>query len=118
LNPAANAVLPTGNSSVLSEVDVYSVLTSCPVGLDESGVGFTPFDSDFFGANTVSWSDYVYIHQAIVDIVKVVGSFVFSPQTYTSMEDVSEYTHTLNTTLLTCTKDPTSCDAFDTSFVL
>jgi hypothetical protein len=113
LNPAANAVLPNGNSSVLSEVDKYSVLTTCPVGLDESGVGFTPFDSDFFGANTVSWSDYVRIHQAIVDIVKVVGSFVFSPQTYTSLEDVSEYTNAMYATLLTCTKDPTSCDAFE-----
>jgi hypothetical protein len=113
LNPVANVVLPNGNSSVSSEVDKYSVLTSCPVGLDESGVGFTPFDSDFFGANTVSWSDYVLIHRAIVDIVKVVGSFVFSPQTYTSMEEVSEYTHAFYTTLLTCTKDPKSCDAFE-----
>ena len=113
LNPAANVVLPNGNSSVSSEVDKYSVLTSCPVGLDESGVGFTPFDSDFFGANTVSWSDYVFIHHKIVDIVKIVGSFVFSPQTYTSMEEVSEYTQAFYTTLLACTKDPTSCDAFE-----
>jgi hypothetical protein len=113
LNPAANVVLPNGNSSVSSEVDKYSVLTSCPVGLDESGVGFTPFDSDFFGANTVSWSDYVLVHHKIVDIVKVVGSFVFSPQTYTSMEEVSEYTQAFYTTLLACTKDPTSCDAFE-----
>jgi hypothetical protein len=113
LNPDANVVLPNGDSSVSLEVDKYSVLTSCPVGLDESGVGFTPFDSDFFGANTVSWSDYVRIHQAIVDIVKVVGSFVFSPQTYTSMGEVSEYTHAFYTTLLTCTKDSMSCDAFE-----
>ena len=113
LDPVANVVLPTGKSSVSSEVDVYAVLTSCPVGLDESGVGFTPFDSDFFGYKTLSWSDYILIHRAIVDIVKVVGSFVFSPETYTSMEEVGEYTHAFYTTLLTCNKDPKSCDAFE-----
>jgi hypothetical protein len=62
LDPVANVVLPTGKSSVSSEVDVYAVLTSCPVGLDESGVGFTPFDLDFFGYKTLSWSNYIRIH--------------------------------------------------------
>ena len=33
----------------MSVQDKYIVLTSCPLGVDESGIGFSPFDSDFFG---------------------------------------------------------------------
>jgi len=100
LDPLTDTVTTTGNSSVSSEVDVYSVLTSCPVGLDESGVGFTPFSTVLFGADAVSWSDYILIHRAIVDIVKVVGPFVFSPETYTSTEEVGEYTNAFYKALL------------------
>jgi len=108
-----NTVLPTGNSGVVSQIDVYAVLTSCPVGLDESGVGFTPFDSDFFGYEAVSWSDYILVHQKILDIVKVVGPFVFSSKTYTSMEEVGAYTNAFYHTLLVCAKDSKSCDDFE-----
>ena len=92
---------------------MYSVLTSCPVGLDESGIGFTPFSTVLFGAGAVSWSDYILIHRAIVDIVKVVGPFVFSPETYTSTEEVGEYTNAFYKALLTCNRDPKSCDALE-----
>jgi hypothetical protein len=113
LDPLTNTVTATGNSGVSLEVDVYSVLTSCPVGLDESGIGFTPFSTVLFGAGAVSWSDYILIHRAIVDIVKVVGPFVFSPETYTSTEEVGEYTNAFYKALLTCNRDPKSCDALE-----
>jgi hypothetical protein len=113
LNQSTSVLQPAGFIENKAENELYVVLTSCPVGLDESGIGFTPFDSFAFGNETLLWSDYVHIHQAIVGIVKVVGLFVFSPQTYTSMEEVGEYTSAFYTTLLTCTKDPKSCDAFE-----
>lgn len=96
-------------------VDKYALLTSCPVGLDESGVGFTALDSDFFGtdAGAVSWSDYVLIHESILKLVKASGTFWFSPLTYSSMDVVGEYTPALYATMLDCNKDATTCEKFE-----
>ena len=92
----AHFILDTLNDAVFSHgpvgkreiVDKYAVLTSCPIGLDESGVGFTAVDSDFLGDEPLVWSDYVLIYQAIINIVQQTGPFVFSPSTYTSMGKV------------------------------
>ena len=85
LNDAVFSHGPVGKREI---VDKYAVLTSCPVGLDESGVGFTAVDSDFLGDEPLVWSDYVLIHQAIINIVQQTGPLVFSPSTYTSMGKV------------------------------
>ena len=97
----------------MNAIDKYAVLTSCPVGVDESGTGFTPLDSDFLGDEALAWSDYVVIHEAIYNIVKEVGPFVFWPETYTSMEEVSKYTNTLYKTMLKCAKNAKQCAPFE-----
>ena len=85
-------VLDTSDYSVFAHgqvgeekvVNKYAVLTSCPVGLDESGTGFTPVDSDFAGER-LSWADYVIIHKAMLDIVRETGTSIwFSPEAYTA----------------------------------
>jgi len=113
LDTNANVVLPNGEAGEKEVVDKYSVLTSCPVGIDESGTGFTPVDGDFLGHEALAWADYVVIHQAIVDIVREVGPFVFSPSTYKSMEMVKGYTNKLYKTMLKCAKNAKTCNQFE-----
>jgi len=113
LDPSSDVVRPKGASGEMNVVDKYAVLTSCPVGVDESGTGFTPLDSDFLGDEALAWSDYVVIHEAIYNIVKEVGPFVFWPETYTSMEEVSKYTNTLYKTMLKCAKNAKQCAPFE-----
>merc|ERR1739845_130069 len=100
LDASSKTVHPSGNNGERDEVEKYAVLTSCPVGLDESGIGFTAVDSDFLGDQALQWSDYVLIHQAILSLVKEAGPFVFSPSTYTSMGKVKQYTKRLYKTML------------------
>jgi hypothetical protein len=76
-------------------------------------VGFTPFDGDFFGSDTVTWSDYILIHKSILDIVRRVGPWVFTPTAYVSMEVVSRYTNQLYKTMLQCAKDASTCGDFE-----
>jgi hypothetical protein len=113
LNTAQQVVMPNGKTGNMEVVDKYAVLTSCPVGLDESGVGFTAVDADFLGHEALSWLDYIDIHRAIVGIVHEVGPFVFSPSTYTSMEQVKQYTNRLYKTMLKCARDSRTCNAFE-----
>lgn len=113
LDAKAKTVHPNGKPAEMKMVDKYAVLTSCPVGVDESGVGFTAVDSDFLGDEALFWSDYVVIHEAIYNIVKEVGPFVFWPETYTSMEKVKQYTNKLYKTMLKCAKNSKQCAQFE-----
>lgn len=113
LDPLSSVVRPKGANGQMKVVDKYAVLTSCPVGVDESGTGFTAVDSDFLGDEALMWSDYVVVHEAILNIVKEVGPFVFWPETYTSMEKVSQYTNKLYKTMLKCAKNANQCAAFE-----
>lgn len=113
LEKSGEVVLPHGTNGEEDVIDKYAVLTSCPVGVDESGLGFTAVDADLLGNEPLSWSDYVVIHNSIVNIVKEVGSFVFSPSTYTSMDKVKRYTKKLYRTMLRCARDQFSCDDFE-----
>ena len=47
------------------------MMTSCPVGLDEAGTGFTPMDGDFCGQATaeMAWSGYLLIHASMLRIM-------------------------------------------------
>ena len=70
-------------------------------------------DSDFLGDEALVWSEYVVIHEAIYNIVKEAGPFVFWPETYTSMETVSKYTNRLYKTMLKCAMNAKQCAAFE-----
>jgi hypothetical protein len=113
LDESMGVVLPNGAKGSNEIIDKYAVLTSCPVGVDESGIGFTALASVFLGSAPLAWSDYVLIHEAIVEIVRNVGPFVFSPLSYTSMDKVKRYTTQLFRTMLKCSKDHNDCSAFE-----
>jgi len=113
LDPSSNTVRFHGPVGPIDHVKKFAVLTSCPVGLDETGVGFTPVDSDFIGEKSLAWSDYVLVHQSILKLVRRVGPFVFSPSTYISMGDVERYTNRFYKTMLNCAKDPNTCNSFE-----
>lgn len=117
LDPSDRVVRPNGDHGEIERADLHTVLTSCPVGVDESGVGFTAFAETLFGDQALGWSDYVLIHKSIVNIVREVGPFVFYPSTYTSMKRVNKYTHKLYKTMLICAKNPDKCDAFEEAAV-
>ena len=112
-DPSLSYVHPNGDSGEVKIVDKYAVLTSCPVGVDESGIGFTALDSDFLGDDPLEWSDYVEIHKGIHRIVMQVGAFVFWPETYTSMKKVKQYTNKFYRTMLKCARKPNQCAAFE-----
>lgn len=85
----------------------YEVLTSCPLGLDESFVGFTPFDSDFCGmptstSNTMSWSEYVDLHTAVLAIVRQSGGYWFSAASYHNPQEMFTFAPEMCRTLLQC----------------
>lgn len=113
LDISREVVFPNGAIGSTEIVDKYAVLTSCPVGVDESGIGFTALASMFLGTAPLAWSDYVLIHEAIVEIVRNVGPFVFSPLSYTSMDKVKKYTTQLYRTMLKCSKNHNDCSAFE-----
>jgi hypothetical protein len=50
LDPATGNVMQHGAVGKRTVEDKYEVLTSCPVGLDEAGTGFTPMDGDLSSA--------------------------------------------------------------------
>ena len=114
LDSSNNVVKAHGQYGESQFVDKFAVLTSCPAGLDESGTGFTAIDSDFVGNDDpILWSDYVLIHQGILNLVEEVGPSVFSPSAYTSMHTVKQYTQKFYKTMLTCIKDSSDCDEFE-----
>lgn len=112
LNANEGVIEPNGATGDMEVVDKYAVLTSCPVGLDENGVGFTLGDGDFFGDEPLAWSEYVIAHRAILDIVRQTGPFVFSPSTYTSMDKVKQYTNKFHKTMIKCAEGK-NCNAFE-----
>ncbi len=110
-------VLDTSDYSVFAHgqvgeeemVNKYSVLTSCPVGLDESGTGFTPVDSDSLGER-LSWADYVIIHKAMLDMVRETGTPIwFSPAAYTDMALVKSFLTDFYQGILMCVADANQC---------
>eukprot|EP00964_Phaeocystis_antarctica_P070138 scaffold42680_cov67-Phaeocystis_antarctica.AAC.6 len=52
LDPATGNVTQHGAVGNRTVEDRYDVMTSCPVGLDETGTGFTPMDGGFCGKRT------------------------------------------------------------------
>ena len=114
LEDSSNDVKINGQNGDPQVVDKFAVLTSCPAGLDESGIGFSAIDSDFTGNDDpISWSDYVLVHKGILNLVEEVGPSVFSPSAYISMETVKKYTQQFYKTMLTCIKDSSNCDSFE-----
>ena len=120
LNPNSGMVERHGTNQTMSIQDKYIVLTSCPLGVDESGVGFTPFDSDFFGEMTreMTWKDYLLLHTAILRIVRDTGAFWFDGSSYEDLDFLHAHAPIMGKTLLQCMKNHSDCkDLEDASMI-
>jgi hypothetical protein len=115
LDTAKRVVHPNGATGEMEVVDIHVVLTSCPVGLDEFGVAFTPIDGEFVGSEPIAWTNYLPLHQGIVDIVHEVGPLALSPSEYTATEDASPYAEQLCKTSLSCVVNAETCGEFKTA---
>ncbi len=112
LNPTTGDVEVHGKKGDAKVEDKYIVLTSCPLGLDESGIGFTPFDSDFFGDLTkdLTWKDYLLLHTAILRVVRETGTFWFNGDSYKDLKSLRHHAPLMGKTLLQCMKDHNDCE--------
>jgi hypothetical protein len=115
LNPTTGHVETHGKHQDRTIQDKYIVLTSCPLGVDESGIGFTPFDSDFFGGNEMAqqpltWHDYLLLHAAVLRVVRHTGAFWFDGSSYKDLNFLRAHAPIMGKTLLQCMKDHDDCN--------
>ena len=115
LDPATGNVMQHGAVGKRTVEDKYEVLTSCPVGLDEAGTGFTPMDGDFCGKSTseMSWSDYLLIHASMLRIVRATGGYWFSASAYSDFASVVKHGPELCAAMLACAGDDIKCDELE-----
>merc|ERR1712127_1118005 len=85
LDPATGNVMQHGAVGKRTVEDKYEVLTSCPVGLDEAGTGFTPMD----------------------------GGYWFSASAYSDFESVVKHGPELCAAMLACAGDGIECDELE-----
>ena len=115
LDPATGNVTQHGAVGNRTVEDKYEVMTSCPVGLDEAGTGFTPMDGDFCGKNTseMGWSDYLLIHASILRIVRATGGYWFGASAYSDFDSVVQHGPAFCAAMLACAGTGTECDEFE-----
>merc|ERR1711915_811128 len=58
----------------------YDVITDCPLGVDESGVGFTGISKDFCKAelSELSWREYLNLHTGLLRLILATGIHDYS----------------------------------------
>ena len=115
LDPATGNVMQHGAVGKRTVEDKYEVLTSCPVGLDEAGTGFTPMDGDFCGKGTseMGWSDYLLIHASMLRIVRATGGYWFSASAYSDFDSVVKHGPELCAAMLACAGEGIECDELE-----
>ena len=115
LDPATGNVMQHGAVGKRTVEDRYDVMTSCPVGLDEAGTGFTPLDGGFCGKSTseMGWSDYLLIHASMLRIVRATGGYWFSASAYSDFESVVKHGPELCAAMLACAGDGIECDELE-----
>jgi len=116
LDPATGSVKQHGAVGNRTVEDRYDVMTSCPVGLDEAGTGFTPMDGGFCGERTaeMDWSDYLLIHASMLRIVRATGGYWFSASAYTDMDAVMQHGPELCAAMLACAGEGAECAELET----
>ena len=112
LDPTTGNLKQHGAVGNLTFEDRYDVMTSCPVGIDEAGTGFTPLDGGFCGKSTseMNWSDYLLIHKSMLQIVRATGGYWFSASAYKDFGSVVQHGPELCAAMLACAGAGTECD--------
>ena len=115
LDPATGNVTQHGAVGNRTVEDRYDVITSCPVGLDEAGTGFTPMDGDFCGKTTseMGWSDYLLIHASMLRIVRATGAYWFSASAYRDFASVAQHGPELCAAMLACAGAGAECNELE-----
>lgn len=115
LDPATGGIKQHGAVGNRTVEDKYEVMTSCPVGLDEAGTGFTPMDGDFCGQATaeMAWSDYLLIHASMLRIIRATGGYWLSASAYSDFDSVVEHGPELCAAMLACAGPETDCDELE-----
>ena len=115
LDPATGGIKQHGAVGNRTVEDKYEVMTSCPVGLDEAGTGFTPMDGDFCGHSTAEMgrSDYLLIHTSMLRIVRATGGYWFSASAYSDFGSVTQHGPELCAAMLACAGVGTDCDELE-----
>jgi len=115
LDPATGSVKQHGAVGNRTVEDKYELMTSCPVGVDEAGTGFTPMDGDFCGQNTaeMDWSDYLLIHGSMLRIVRATGGYWFSASAYSDFDSVKQHGPELCAAMLACAGAGAECDELE-----
>jgi len=108
-----------GNDQLMTIQEKYDVLTSCPVGIDETGIAFTALDTDFCGGFTdqMSWSDYLLLHTAILRVVRGSGGYWFDGTSYTDFGFVKTHAPIVCERMLRCVKNHNDCREFEDASV-
>eukprot|EP00038_Savillea_parva_P009573 m.184422 g.184422 ORF g.184422 m.184422 type:complete len:896 (-) comp16140_c0_seq1:105-2792(-) len=102
-----------GTKQPASVVEKYMVMTDCPAALDNSGNLFTPMDGDFCGSRSLSWSDYLHLYRAYVDLVSSTGTFWTDQSAFPNTTAIGEMTPSLCQEFFTCAVDGGNCTAFE-----
>lgn len=60
--------------------DMYDVITDCPLGVDESGVGFTGISRNLCKGkmSKLSWKDYINLHRGLLRLIVATGIHDYS----------------------------------------
>ena len=111
LNSNSGDVAAHGTKQAMSIQEKYDVLTSCPLGVDETGIAFTALDTDFCGgfSKEMSWSDYLLLHKAILRMVRGTGGYWFSGSSYQDFGFLKTHAPIVCATMLRCIKDHDDC---------
>lgn len=81
--------------------DLFILLSTCPLVLDETEQAFTPIDSDVNfgpeqGGNIIAWDDYINVFNSMLGLVDVIGACIIDQEGYVDLEGWKEFSVVLN----------------------
>jgi len=110
-NPKTNSLQEHGEVGSKKTIDIYDMISDCPLIEDESGKRFGPMDSDFCGEDikALSWKSYLLLHKAILNVVRETGTFWFSSSSYKDMATVKTFAPSVCKNMLRCIRNNKRC---------
>lgn len=114
-NAQSKVIEEHGEEGDIAIDEKFDLISDCPLVEDEVGNKFSSIDSDFCGGSVkeMSWSDYILLHKAILNVVYESGPFWFSGDSYKSFEMVNFHAPHVCRTILTCLKDHDRCNELE-----
>jgi len=119
LNEKSKVIEEHGTRGDMTIDEKYDLISNCPLVEDEVGNKFGPIDSDFCGGHVkeISWSDYLLLHKAILNVVRESGAFWFSGASYSNFDMVNTHAPHVCRTMVSCMKDNESCHELESASI-